>query len=432
MSDHLLITNCTILAQPGDQSLIDSGFIEIAGPLITRVGPMADCPPARGKVLDGQGQLAMPGLVNGHCHAAMTLFRGLADDLTLADWLHPHIFPAEARLVSPEMVYWCTRLAAAEMLLGGVTTVADGYFFEDEAARAFAEAGLRCVAAQAVIDFPTPDLPDPGRAIEHAAAFLDRWHGCDPLVTPAVFAHAPYTCANDTLIRAKALAREHGTILFLHAAETRNEISQIAQPLADTPIRHLDRLGLLDQDTVLIHCVWVDDRDIDLLAERQPGVIICPQSHCKLASGMAPLTAMATRGVRLGLGSDGAASNNSLDLFREMDLTAKVQKAQTMDPVATPARRILERATRGGAGVLGLPSLGRIAPGYAADLILLDLRQRHLQPLYGPDTLVYSGGAADVHTVLVAGRLVVRDRQLLTLDLRETMERVRLLAATVR
>ena len=174
-----------------------------------------------------------------------------------------------------------------------------------------------------------------------------------------------------------------------------------------------------------------DDQDIELLAERQAGVIVCPHSHCKLASGMAPLTAMAARGVRLGLGTDGAASNNSLDLFREMDLAAKVQKVQTMDPVATPARRLLEMATLGGSEVLGLSTLGRLAPGCTADLILLDLRQPHLQPWYGPDTLVYSGGAADVHTVIVDGRLVVRNRQLLTLDVRETMARVRHLATTV-
>ena len=432
MSDHLLITNCAILTCPGEPGLIDHGFIEIVGARIARVGPMAECPPVAGRFLDGRTQLAIPGLVNGHCHAAMTLFRGLADDLALADWLHRHIFPAEARLVNPEMVYWCSKLAAAEMLLGGITTVADGYFFEDETARACAEAGLRCVAAQAVIDFPTPDLTQPARAIEHADAFLGRWLSRDPLVTPAIFAHAPYTCANDTLIRAKALARDRGVQLFLHAAETKGELSQIAQPLADTPVRHLDRLGLLDRDTILIHCVWVDDQDIDLLAERQTGVIVCPQSHGKLASGMAPTTAMAARGVRLGLGTDSAASNNSLDLFREIDLAAKVPKARGLDPVAMPARRVLEMATRGGAKILGLDNLGRIAPGQIADLIFLDLARPHLQPWYSPDTLVYSGGAADVRTVIVAGRPVVRDRNLLTLDLRETLERVRRLAANVR
>ena len=211
-----------------------------------------------------ESERALPGVLD---QVDATL-REVDPDGALADWLGSHIFPAEARHIDPETVYWCSRLAAAELLLAGVTCVADGYFLEDEAARACAETGLRCVAAQGIIDFPAPGVPDPGRAIENAAAFLDRWQNHHPLITPALFAHSPYTCANDTLREAKALARRHGVRLFVHAAETRDEIGQIARPLGDTPIRHLDALGVLDPDTTCVHCVWADETDLDTLARR--------------------------------------------------------------------------------------------------------------------------------------------------------------------
>lgn len=430
MKIDLLITNCAVLPVPGSETLIASGFVAIGSAKILGVGPMSQCPEGRaGTVLDGQGQLAMPGLVNGHCHAPMTLFRGLADDLDLVSWLHTHIFPAEARQVNPEMVYWCSKLAAAEMLLSGTTTVADGYFLEDEVARACAETGLRCVAAQAVVDFPAPGAEDPEHNIEVAARFLEGWQGRHPLITPAVFAHAPYTCSNDTLRRAKELTRKHRAPLFIHAAETREEHRQIAEPLASTPIGHLDALGILDRDTVCVHCVWADEHDLDLLAERGAGVVTCPQSNAKLASGRAPLAAMLQRNLRVALGTDGAASNNNLDLFREMDFTAKAHKINPCAPVAVPARRILEVATWGGAAALGLgPGHGTLTPGAPADLMLIDLHQPHFQPFHSPNLLVYSRPAADVRSVIVNGELVVANRKLRTLDLRETCERVREIA----
>ena len=287
MKIDLLITNCAVLPVPGNETLIDPGFVAIDSGRILLVGPMAECPTvAAGTVLDGQGQLAMPGLVNGHCHAPMTLFRGMADDLDLTTWLHAHIFPTEARQVNPEMVYWCSKLAAAEMLLSGTTMVADGYFLEDEVARACAEIGLRCVAAQAVIDFPAPGATDPKQKIEVATRFLKRWQGRDPLITPAVFTHSPYTCVNDTLQRAKELTRRYQAPFFIHAAETREEISQIAEPLAPTPIRHLGTLGILDRDTVCVHCTWADDLDLDLLAHSGTGVAYLPPEQ--LQTGLGP------------------------------------------------------------------------------------------------------------------------------------------------
>lgn len=431
MKIDLLITNCAVLPVPGDYTLIDHGFVAVGSSKILQIGPMAECPPAgTGTVLDGQGQLAMPGLVNGHCHAPMTLFRGMADDLDLHTWLQAHIFPAESRQVNPEMVYWCGKLAAAEMLLSGTTMVADGYFLEDEVARACAETGIRCLAAQAVIDFPAPGAEDPKHNIEVAAQFLARWQGRHPLITPAVFAHAPYTCANDTLRRAKQITRSHQAPLFIHAAETREENRQIAEPLAPTPIGHLATLGILDRDTVCVHCVWADDRDLDLLTANGAAVVTCPQSNAKLASGRAPLAAMLQRGLRVALGTDSAASNNTLDLFREMDFAAKLQKVNPCDPTALPACRLLKMATWGGADALGLGAgHGTLEPGAPADLILIDLQEPHLQPFHSPNLLVYSQAGAAVRTVIVNGQLVVRNRRLLTIDIRETCEQVRKIAA---
>ena len=433
MTDDLLITTCRILAEPDADFADGPGFLLVRDGRIHALGPMADCPTGwTGTVVDGQGQLALPGLVNGHCHLPMTLFRGLADDLALADWLTNHIFPAEARHIDPETVYWGSRLAAAELLLAGVTCVADGYFLEDEAARACAEAGLRCVSAQGIIDFPAPGVPDPGRNIEAAAGFLDRWQDRNPLITPALFVHSPYTVANDTLREAKALARRRGVRLFVHAAETRDEINHIAAPLAHTPIGHLDALGVLDADTTCVHCVWADETDLDTLARRGAAVVSCPQSNAKLASGVAPLGAMLARGLRVGLGTDGAASNNSLDLFREMDLAARLQSMRGCDPKPVPARRMLDLATRDGAEALGLDTgHGRLTVGAPADLILVDLEQPRLQPSHSPGQLVHAGSGADVRTVIVGGRLVVHERQLRTMDLDETLERVRSLAGRV-
>ena len=324
--------------------------------------------------IDARGGLVMPGLVNTHCHAAMTLFRGLADDLELSAWLNEYIFPAEAAQVNPEMVYWCSKLAAAEMLLSGTTLVADGYFFEDQAARAFSEVGLRAVAAHGVIDFPAPGVPDPAKNIEAVARFIDEWRDRHPLITPAVFAHSPYTCSSETLQKAKELARTQGVSFFIHTAETQQEQSLIRDPRGPSPIKHLDALGILDDRTVCVHCVWVDEEDIGILARRHVRVSVCPQSHLKLASGMAPLADMLEHSITIGLGSDGAASNNGLDLFREMDVCAKVQKLRTLDPVAVKAGDVLRMATRDGAAVLGFgDQVGSIRAGSLADLIIVNL-----------------------------------------------------------
>ncbi len=437
MACDLLIRNGALLTMAGgDSEICPAGFVAITGGEIAAVGPMgaAPDPGTATTVIDAGGQLVMPGLVNGHCHAAMTLFRGLADDLPLMTWLHEHIFPAESRWVTPDMVYWCSKLAAAEMLMSGITTVADGYFYEHEAARAFHDAGLRGVAAQGVIDFPAPGVPDPTENVATAASFLAAWQGRTPCITPAVFCHSPYTCTPATLRQAKELARDQGASFFIHVAETEAEVAQCRVQHATTPIRYLHDLGVLDAATVLIHCVWLEPAEIDLIAASGAAVVSCPSSNMKLASGIAPLTELLAAGVVVGLGTDGVASNNRLDLFREMDLVAKLHKVRHFDPAALPARQVLTMATLGTARALGLASrIGSLEPGKGADLIILDLQQPHLTPCYDVAALlVYAAQGADVRTVIVDGKIVMRDRRLRNFDLDEVVARVNGMAARVR
>lgn len=428
MNNHLLLTNCTVLTG-ASSSLQHQYYITIADGRVAEIGPMTNCPKAAAcPVIDAGGDLVLPGLVNGHNHCAMTLFRGLADDLELSSWLHDHIFPAEATHVNPEMVYWCTLLAAAEMLLSGTTTVADAYFFSGEAARALHDAGMRAVVGHGIVDFPAPSVPDPRKNIDAVRSFIDQWLGRSARVAPAVFAHAPYTCSPRTLCAAKALADERGVRFFIHLAETQTESSQIIDPQGPTPLQHLSALGILDPNCVLVHGVWLNDIDLKLLADSGAAVVTCPQSNLKLAAGIAPIPELIKRGVPVAIGTDGCASNNSLDLFREMDLLAKIQKIAPIDATAMPARTVLHSATAGGAQVLGLTDLGTIAPGSRADLILLDLQRPNLTPFYHPDLLVYAASGSDVRSVIIDGTLIVRDRKILSFDLGEVYRRITPLA----
>jgi len=434
MKTDLLITDICLAGKQGEAPIRENCCLAISGDSIQQIGPAADFGHIEAAtVINGRNQLALPGLINSHCHGAMTLFRGLADDLELGQWLNDHIFPAEAANVDPDMVYWCTKLAAAEMILSGTTTVADGYFHEHDAARAFADAGMRAVAAQGIIDFPAPGVPDPAENIAAAGRFIDHWQDRNPLITPAVFAHSPYTCSDSTLQAAKALARAKNVPLFIHVAESRSEPDMIRNMQGGSPIRHLDALGILDPATVCVHCVWTDAEDLDILAERGAGVVVCPQSHLKLASGIAPLASMLTRGIQVGLGTDGAASNNSLDLIREMDICAKIQKIRSLDPVAVPAADVVQIATAGGAAVVGMAeNIGALAAGMKADVILVNLNSPHLQPMHGTDLLVYAADGADVQTVLINGRPVMQDRKVISFDLPEVMHKVRLLAGRIK
>ena len=422
-ADFLIYNALVLTLEPGSLAL-PQGYVAVKGSKIAAVGSAAASGPplpAR-QLLDAQGALVMPGLVNTHAHAAMVWFRGLADDLPLKSWLQDFIFPAELGWLDEDKVYWGTLLAAAEMIQGGITTVQDSYFYEAGARRALAASGLRAVAAQGVLDFPIPGVPDPKDNLRVAGEFMES--GGDHssgLITSTLFCHAPYTCGPDTLKKAKAMTRERGLPWFTHLAETRQEVKDLQQQQGCTPAAYLDRLGLLDALTVVVHGVWLPPEDHELLARRGVKVSHCPESNLKLAAGVAPIPDLLAEGVQVGLGTDGAASNNNLDLFGEMSLTARLHKVWRLDPTVLTAAQTVALATREGAGVLGLEEVtGTLSPGKEADLAVLDLNQAHLTPLFDPYShLVYAARAGDVRHVMVAGRWLLRDRELLTLNWRE-------------
>jgi 5-methylthioadenosine/S-adenosylhomocysteine deaminase len=358
----------------------------------------------------------------------MVWFRGLADDLSLQKWLNNFIFPLELGWLDGDKVYWGALLAGAEMIRGGITTVAESYFYETEARRALGVAGLRAVTAQGVVDFPAPGVPDPRDNLRVAAAFLDSGGDCAPeRIYSTIFCHSPYTCGPETLQRAKALTRARGLTLFIHLAETRQEVEEVRQQRGCTPAAFLERLGVLDELTVAVHGVWLTPEDQEILARRQVKVSHCPESNLKLAAGVAPIPDLLARGVTVGLGTDGAASNNNLDLFGEMSLAARLHKVWRRDPTVLPAAQTVALATREGARVLGLEEMtGTLSPGKEADLIVVDLDQAHLTPLFDPYShLVYAARAADVRHVMVAGRWLLRDRELVTLNWPEIAGRIR-------
>lgn len=424
-----LIRNATVLTLAPSDAIQTSGAVAVRGDRIAAVGPehrFADW--QIGETVDAGGGLVMPGLINAHTHLPMTLFRGLADDLPLDQWLQEHIFPAEARFITPRTVPASTRLAVAEMLLDGTTCCCDGYFLEDHVAGTVARTGMRAVLAQGVIDFPAPGVPDPSRAIEVARDYVQRWQERCALIRPSIFCHAPYTCSAETLQAAKAAARQLGVSFQIHVAETQSEQQQCRQANGCSPVAYLHKLGLLDKGTILVHAVWVDAADIALIAQSGASVVHCPESNMKLASGVAPIPDMLKAGISVGLGTDGCASNNDLDLLAEMDSASKLHKVHRRDPTVMDAAGVVRMATCEGARVLGLDHLiGSLEVGKQADLIIVDVRQPHSTPLYRPYShLVYAARGSDVRDVMIAGRWVVRERELMTIDkaaaLREAAE----------
>ncbi len=422
------------MASPGD--VIEEPLIGIRDGKILFVerGPFAAglTPEAR-EVIDATGSLIMPGLVNVHTHLPMVLFRGLADDLPLTRWLTDHIFPVEGRFMNRDTVYAGSLLAIAEMILSGTTTFCDGYFFESAVGRAAIDCGMRGVIAQGFIDFPTPGQPDRSRHREQADKFVRKWKEPSPLITPSLVCHSPYTCSPDTLRTIKAVARKAGIPFQIHLAETRDEVDLIRERYGKKPVHYLRDLDLLDEDTIGAHCIWLEEDELDVLAKLGVKVAHDPESNMKLGAGVAPVPAMLGRGIAVGLGTDGCASNNNLDLFGEMGMCAKLHKVFTADPTVLPAEKVVEMATIGGARVLGMAGrIGSIVPGKWADIILLDLNKPHLTPLYRPfSQLVYAASGADVSTSIIGGKIVMRNRQLLTLDAGSAMAEVRRIAAEV-
>jgi 5-methylthioadenosine/S-adenosylhomocysteine deaminase len=422
-----LIHNGTLVTVDADFSVLSAGAVAIRGGEILKVWvPEAgETLPTAIELLDARGGIVMPGLINAHTHLPMALFRGLADDLPLQEWLERHMFPAEAAHISPESVKLGAGLACAEMLLGGTTTCCDGYFLADAFFDTVASAGMRAVLGQGVIDFPAPGVPDPAQNVPTARAYAQKRRGASALVQPSIFCHSPYTCSASTLTGAKQAAAELGLLFQIHVAETRSEREQIADAHGCTPVRYLEHLGLLDARTLLVHAVWVDPDDIEIIARCGARVAHCPESNMKLASGVAPVPDFMSAGIAVGLGTDGCASNNDLDLWGEMDTAAKLHKVHRLDPTVMDAAATVRMATGESARALGLDgAIGSLEPGKRADVIVIDTNRPHLSPLYHPAShLVYAGRAGDVRHVMVDGRWVVRDGEILTMDVDDLVQR---------
>ncbi|HQQ14009.1 MAG: 5-methylthioadenosine/S-adenosylhomocysteine deaminase [Deltaproteobacteria bacterium ADurb.BinA179] len=397
----------------GPKDVVRDSYVIVEGTAIREITPQL--PEGITEVLGGPDDIVMPGLVNTHTHAAMTLFRGYADDLPLMTWLQDYIFPAEARFVDKEFVYLGTLLAAWEMTRSGTTAFCDGYFFEDQVGRAAKEVGIRAWLGEGILQFPSPSLQDPARTIEHSRKFIGRWLD-DPLVRPTVFPHAVYTCSTELLQQAYALAEEFDLVFQIHLSETAAEVEQIREKFGMTPVRLLESLGCLSGRTLAAHCVHLDDEEIALLARTGVSVAHNAESNMKLASGIAPVPAMIAAGVNVTVGTDGCASNNNLDMISELSTVAKLHKVSTMDPTALDDCTALALATENAARALKFMG-GRIEPGRPADIITLDGRAPNLVPIYNPVShVVYAANGSNVRDVVINGRIVVKDFTSLTVD----------------
>ena len=415
----ILITGGTVVTMAGPN--IERGSVAIRNGEIVAVGPSSevDAKYQARTVIRAGGMAVVPGFVNAHTHVPMTLFRGIADDRDLMDWLTNFIFPAEAKNVSRDFVKWGTRLAAAEMIRSGTTTFCDMYYFESDIARETKAAGLRGVLGETMIDFPVPDNKTWDEAVAYVRKFVREWKG-DPLITPALAPHAPYTVSTDHLKQVRALATELGAPILIHVSETKDELRQVAEKYNGmTPAAYLDSIGFLADDVHIAHGVWLTPDEIRTIAAKKVGVAHCPESNSMLASGIAPVVDMIRAGVELGLGTDGpAGSNNNLDMIEEMSSAAGLQKVTRNDPKAIGARELLRLATIGGAQALGLDDkIGTIERGKRADIAIIDLEQAKTQPVYSVESaIVYAASGSSVVTTICDGKILMRRGEVLTVD----------------
>jgi 5-methylthioadenosine/S-adenosylhomocysteine deaminase len=429
----ILVSSGTVLTADANDTQIADGAVAIRGDQIAAVGSTRDFNHWQvARRVDAKGGIIMPGLINVHTHAAMTCFRGLADDLPLMTWLNDYIFPAEAKMDAAK-VYCGALLACAEMILSGTTCFCDMYLFEDAVAQAARHAGIRAVVGEVLYDFPSPNYGPIEQGFAYTQDLIARWQQ-DPLITIAVEPHSPYLCAPQLLQQAFALAQSNSVPMVIHLAETRSEVDTIRKRFQRSPVEHLADLGVLAPNLLACHCVVLTEGDIELLRRHDVKVAHNPESNMKLASGIAPVPQLLEAGICVGLRTDGCASNNNLDLFLEMDTMAKIHKVRTLDPTALDARTTVRMATINGARALGLEDLtGSLEVGKKADLIVIDVNKPHLTPMYHPVShLVYAVRGSDVSTSIINGTIVMEDGRLLTLDVQKAMEDVSRIASEIR
>jgi 5-methylthioadenosine/S-adenosylhomocysteine deaminase len=416
----ILIRGADIISMDDTTGVLADGDVAIENGIIKGIGPTGwagDWQPDQ--IIDAAGKVLMPGLVNAHTHAAMTLLRSYADDLPLMDWLQNKIWPVEDKLTG-EDIYWGTMLANLEMIKSGTTTFADMYFFMPDVAKAVDESGMRALLSRGMLGVaPTAD-----QAIAESRAFIQEWHRqAGGRITVQLGPHAPYTCPPDYLRKVLAMAAEYKVGIHTHLAETRQEVENCLKDYGKTPIKLMDELGLFEHQVLAAHCVHLSDEEIDILAEKKVGVAHNPGSNMKLASGVAPVTRLLEKGATVGLGTDGTASNNNLDMIEEIRLATLLQKVSTEKPTVIPALQALELATIGGAKAVGLHEhIGSITKGKKADLIILNLHAPHLTPRHDiVSLLTYAASAADVETVIIDGKVLMQDRKMLYLDEEKVM-----------
>src|SRR5512133_2697059 len=413
----LLLTNAILLTMDSQLHQYDPGAVAVRGDSIVAVGPESELLDkfTAEQIIDCAGKVLMPGLINAHTHVPMTLLRGLADDLRLDVWLMGYMMPVEREFVSPEFVRLGTQLACAEMIRSGVTCFADMYYFEEDVAKATAEAGMRAVCSQTVLKYPSPDAASYEESLAAARDFIQRWKG-HPLIVPSVAPHAPYTCTAEILHDTAALAIEFDVPLHTHLSETALEVENMRNEQGMPVIPYVKKQGLLDAKVLAAHCVHIDEGEMRTLKHAHAGVSHNPSSNLKLASGIAPVKRMLELGLNVGIGTDGPASNNDLDMFEEVRLTALLATGATGDPTALPAQVALQMATRLGANAMHIGDItGSLEPGKRADLILVNLSQLHNSPSFHRDLnaryaqIVYAAKSTDVSDVMINGQWVMRD-----------------------
>ena len=415
----IIVRGGTVVTMDADRRLIENGAMAIKDGRIIAIGSRGDIEGRYGarEIIEATGKVVIPGLINGHTHVPMTLFRGLADDLDLQEWLTKYIFPAEAKNVTEQFVRAGTRLGLAEMIRGGTTTYCDMYYFEDAIADETQKAGGRGVLGETVIDFPVADNKTHEQAMAYTERFINKWKG-NALVTPAIAPHAPYTVSEAHLRAVRGLSDRTGAPVVIHISETKFEVDESLKAKGASPIDYLNRIGFLGNRVIAAHVVWPSDEEIGLLKTLGVGVVHNPQSNMKLASGVAPVPAMLTQDLALGLGTDGAASNNDLSMWEEMDTAAKLHKVFSIDPKVVTAEQAFEMATIRGARALHMEKeIGSLEKGKRADFVVVDLDALNQTPFFNIySDLVYATKATDVRTVVIEGRVVMRDRKLLTLN----------------
>jgi 5-methylthioadenosine/S-adenosylhomocysteine deaminase len=415
----LLILGGTIVTMDSSRRVIDDGGIAVSGGRILAIGTRAEI---RGRysarqTVDATGDFITPGLINGHTHIPMTLFRGLADDLDLQEWLTKYIFPAEAKNVTEEFVRVGTRLGLAEMIRGGTTTYCDMYYFEDAIADETARAGVRGVLGETVIDFPVADNKTNAEAMAYVERFVSNWKGHE-LIVAAIAPHAPYTVSEEHLKAARAFSDRTGAPIVTHISETKREVDDSLKAKGASPVSYLERIGFLNERVIAAHMVWPQAGETEILKRRGVGIVHNPQSNMKLASGVSPVPRMMEEGLLVGLGTDGAASNNDLNMWEEMDTAAKLHKVSSGDPKVLSAQQAFELATIRGAQALHLEKeIGSVEVGKRSDLLIIERDSLNQIPSFNVySDLVYATKANAVKTVIINGRIVMRNRRLLTLN----------------